>query len=73
MDQFVEGKNPYTILGLENGQQSSIDEIKKVRNAHTSTPGLFDVSQLPGVHNSSSTVTPCSFTGLSSVGAHQAS
>lgn len=33
MDQFVEGKNPYTILGLENGQQSTVDEIKKVQSA----------------------------------------
>eukprot|EP00882_Tetradesmus_deserticola_P009183 GHRQ01009685.1.p1 GENE.GHRQ01009685.1~~GHRQ01009685.1.p1 ORF type:complete len:127 (+),score=50.68 GHRQ01009685.1:216-596(+) len=29
MDQFVEGKNPYTILGLEKGEQSTLDEIKK--------------------------------------------
>jgi hypothetical protein len=33
MDQFVEGKNPYTILGLEQGAQSTFDEIKKVRFA----------------------------------------
>jgi len=26
----VDGKNPYEILGLENGQQSTLDEIKKV-------------------------------------------
>lgn len=30
MDQFVEGKNPYTILGLDKGAQSTLDEIKKV-------------------------------------------
>jgi hypothetical protein len=30
MDQFVEGKNPYTILGLEKGQKSTPDDIKKV-------------------------------------------
>jgi hypothetical protein len=33
MDQFIEGKNPYVILELENGQKSSFEEIKKVRRA----------------------------------------
>jgi hypothetical protein len=32
MDQFVEGKNPYTILGLEQGEKSTLDEIKKVKS-----------------------------------------
>jgi hypothetical protein len=30
MDSFIEGKNPYEILELENGQQSTTEEIKKV-------------------------------------------
>lgn len=30
MEQFVEGKNPYDILGLEDGKQASADAIKKV-------------------------------------------
>lgn len=30
MDQFIEGKNPYEILELKNGQQSTLEEIKKV-------------------------------------------
>jgi hypothetical protein len=33
MDQFVEGKNPYTILGLEQGEKSTLDEIKKVKHS----------------------------------------
>lgn len=30
MDSFIEGKNPYEILELESGQQSTSEEIKKV-------------------------------------------
>jgi hypothetical protein len=30
MEQFIEGKNPYEILELKDGQQSSLEEIKKV-------------------------------------------
>jgi hypothetical protein len=29
MDSFIEGKNPYEILELESGQQSTSEEIKK--------------------------------------------
>lgn len=30
MDQLIEGQNPYELLGLENGQQSTLQDIKTV-------------------------------------------
>lgn len=33
MEQFIEGQNPYEILELKDGQQSSLEAIKKVCRA----------------------------------------
>jgi hypothetical protein len=30
MDHFIDGQNPYELLGLENGQQSTLQDIKTV-------------------------------------------
>lgn len=42
MDHFIEGQNPYEILGLEKGQQSTLQDIKTVcmhgRDGSSSTP-----------------------------------
>lgn len=54
MDQFIEGKNPYKILELKNGQQSTLEEIKKVSMGrplplHGEQGSLLLLSQVVGV------------------------
>lgn len=68
MDQFVEGKNPYEILGLENGQSSTLDEIKKVslrKEQRAAAVSWVTPPSLPSTHTPNTPLYACIYVSLS--------